>query len=113
MNFMISILGWLLWNWAEFTMAKADMDDDGNPNTNLSVREYANSHYPTWIGSLLCIPLLLWIGYRNLSIDPLASIVGVESSIGWNDLYLVGAGAAWEAFIFGVKKVRKFYKQQP
>lgn len=141
MNFFISILGWFLWNWAEFSVVKQEGDGSEyepglmlfiKTNEELSdhhktilsegirmilkspvtLRMYAKTHYETWIGSLGCIFLLLWIGYRNLSVDPLAPLFGVESKLGWNDLYLVGSGIVWDAFIFGFKKVRKFFKKK-
>jgi len=141
MNFFISILGWFLWNWAEFSVVKQEGDGseyepeivkyinasnglDDNSKTLLAngvrmilkspvtLKMYAKTHYETWIGSLGCIFLLLWIGARNLSVDPLAPLFGVEAKLGWNDLYLVGSGVVWDAFIFGFKKVRKFFKKK-
>lgn len=141
MNFFISILGWFLWNWAEFSVVKQEGDgseyesdilkfvnaatvlDDNTKiivsqgikailKSPVTLRMYAKTHYETWIGSLGCIFLLLWIGARNLSVDPLAPLFGVETKLGWNDLYLVGSGVVWDAFIFGFKKVRKFFKKK-
>lgn len=112
MNFMISILGWFLWNLAEFTMAKQELDEDGNPNTNMNFSEYKHTHWPSWIGSFFSTFLLLWIGYRQLNLEPFQVITGGES-LAWNDLYYLGAGAAWEAFLWLVKKIRKHFKNKP
>lgn len=139
LNFMISLLGWFLWNWAEFSLAKQDGDGSeysagllrvvnecpglsdhqkefltvgikGILKAPVNLIMYAKTHYETWIGSLGCIALLLWVGYRQLNIDPFASMIGINS--GWNDLYLIGSGAAWDALIFVFKKIKKFFKNK-
>lgn len=101
----------MLWNLAELYIEKSSKETDADPNTNWNIVDYAKSHWPLWIGSLLCIPVLLWLGYRNLNIDPLGSITGVDLGI-WNDLYILGAGAAFEGFVFAVKKVQSYFKKK-
>lgn len=111
MNFFISIIGWLVWNIAEAQIEKGDKDNDGNAATAFSYSDYAKRHTLIWAGSLLCIPVLLWIGYRQLDINPIGSLLGVETNA-WHDLYILGAGAAFEAFIFAVKKIKSFFKKK-
>lgn len=108
MNFMITILGWALWNWAAFSIEKDTYDDAAK---DMPLREYRKRNWDGWIGSLLCVPLLLWIGFRQMSIDPFAELL-VGHKIGWNDLYLLGSGFAWEALIFGIKKAKSFFKKR-
>lgn len=110
MNFMISILGWFLWTWVNFTIEKWEADDDGDDKTVFSFTHYKDKYWPTWIGSLACVPLLLWIGSRQLNLDAFGSLIAPGVSLGWNDLYLLAAGAAFEALIFAVKRIRKFFK---
>jgi hypothetical protein len=112
MNFFISLLGWFLWNWAELTVTKAQFDDDNDEKTKFKIREYAYTHWTIWIGSAACIFLLLWVGYKNLSIDPLAPVFGVNTKLGWNDLYLLGSGAAFDAIIYATKAIKKFFKKK-
>jgi hypothetical protein len=112
MNFFISIVGWFLWNWAQLTMEKKMLDEDGNPQTNFTFKDYINKQYTYWVGSLICVPVLLWIGYRNLNIDPLASLIGIDAKIGWHDAYLLGSGAAFEAVIFIVSVIRNYFKKK-
>jgi len=81
MNFLISILGWLIWNVAEAQIEKGDKDNDANELTAFSYKDYARRHALIWFGSLLCIPVLLWIGYRQLNIDPVGSLLGLEPNI--------------------------------
>lgn len=109
MNFMISVLGWFLWNWGELELTKRELDDDGNPNTNFGFREYKQKKWTTWVGSIAFIPVLLWVGYMGLDLKPLQSIMGENH--GWNDLYYLGAGFAWEAFIFLIIRAHKFLKR--
>lgn len=110
MNFIITILGWALWNLAEMQIDKDKYDKDGDDTTNFNFKSYAKGHAITWVGSFLCMFALLIIGYRQLDISPIGLMFGAETT-GWNDLYLFGSGAAWDAVIFGFKKVKeKFAK---
>ena len=111
MNFFISILGWALWNWAEFEIKKRELDEDENPHTSYTFKEFKDRKWSSWIGSLLCIPVLLWIGSKELDINPLGSLIGHES-LGWNDLYLLASGAFWEIVLFVIKKVRSIIKKK-
>lgn len=133
MNFIITLLGWFLWNWAEFSITKEKGDgfefakrfiailggyavsDDVKKSveTQLSqefnkpetFRDYMRGHYETWVGSFVCMFVLLIIGYRQLDINPIGLLIGVETN-GWNDVYLFGAGAAWDIVIFMFKRVK-------
>jgi hypothetical protein len=140
MNFMISIIGWFLWNWAEFSITKesgdgfvyakkvnALIDETTITPTEknsimvrlmeifkkpLSLREYAATHYETWVGSLVTIPVILWMCSRQLNLDVFAPIAGSGIPLGWNDLYLLGAGVVWDAFIFLFKYVKNFFRKK-
>lgn len=117
MNFMISIAGWFLWNWGEFTITKEEADNDNDPNTVVTLKDFKNKKYPTWIGSLVCVPVVLWIISKQINLDLLAPIVffdgeGKSGGFGAHDIYLLGAGAAWEAFIFIGRWVRSFFKKK-
>ena len=107
MNFMISIVGWFLWNWAEFSITKEAGDES---EKKISLPHYAQGHWETWIGSLVMTTVLLWVGHRQLNLDPFEVVLGTK--LGWNDLYLLGSGAAWDAFIFGFKWVKNFFKKK-
>lgn len=139
MNFMVSLLGWFLWNWAEYSIIKQEgegsqysqpivklLDSAGIPDdvrlklivniqailkAPITFGQYAKNHYETWVGSLGCIALLLWFGYTRMDINPFASLIGLESK-GWNDVYLLGSGVVWDAIMFAFKRVRKFYKKK-
>lgn len=111
MNFFISIIGWMIWTIAELYIEKSTKDSDGDPLTNWDFNGYAKANWPVWIGSLLCIPVLLWIGYRNLDINPVGSLLGTDVNA-WHDLYILGAGAFFQAFIYAVKKVKSFFKKK-
>lgn len=106
LNLIPVVLGWGLWNWAELVMEQRSLDNDGNPNTNFSFADFKKKKKFTWIGNLLCCPLMLWIGYKGLSLDLLEPIIGAK--LGWNDLYLLGSGAAFEIILFIISWIRKF-----
>lgn len=105
MNFIITLIGWFLWNWAEFSITKETNEETGKTTP---FRDYMKSHFETWIGSFVCMFALLIIGYRQMDINPLGLLIGVEVN-GWNDLYLFAAGGAWDAVIFIFKKIRNFF----
>lgn len=98
MNFFISVIGWAVWTIAEMEITRRRLDSDGNPQTNFSWYDYRKSHRFIWIGSFLCIPLLLWLGYAKMNLDPLEPITGAK--VGWHDLYYLGSGFAFEFIIF-------------
>lgn len=108
---IIAFFGWLVWFFAELYIEKSQKEKDDDPSTSFTLKDYASSHWPVWIGSFLCIPILLWVGARNLSIDPLGSLLG-EGSVVWHDLYILGSGAAFELFCFLVKKVKKYFAKK-
>lgn len=108
---LIAFVGWLLWFVAELYIEKSEKENDSNDATVFTLRDYAHSHWPIWIGSFLCIPVILWMGARNLDIDPFGSLLG-EGKKPWHDLYILGSGAAFELFCFGVKKIKKVVKKK-
>lgn len=110
MNFMISILGWFLWNWAELVIEQRTLDEDGNPSTNFSFRDFVAKKKYLWIGNLLCCPVILWIGAKGLTLDLLAPITGTP--LGWHDLYILGSGPAFELIIFLGIRVRNIFKKK-
>lgn len=110
MNFFISLLGWFLWNWAEITIKERQLREDGDPTTNFRLRDFAAEKKYTWIGSLACVFLLLWLGAQKLGLKPLAPILGHE--IDWNDLYLLAAGPAFEIIIFLIGQVNRILKKK-
>ena len=110
MNFIFSIVGWVIWNIAQAEIERRTLDEDGNPDTNFSYGKYASKHLFIWIGSLLCCFFLLIVGAKQLSLDPLESLIGHK--LGWSDLYYAGAGPAFDIFIFTVTKVRKLLSEK-
>lgn len=109
MNFLGSILGWLVWNIAELVMRQKELEEDGDPNTNFHFREYAEKKRFYWVGSFVTCFLLLWIGANELSLDPLEPLTGHK--LGWTDLYYVGSGAAFELIIFIIVKINRIAKK--
>lgn len=110
MKFFISILGWFLWNWAELTMTKKELDEDGDPQTNFTIKDFASKKWAMWIGSFASIFMLLWIGSAKLSLHPFEVITGEKMA--WNDFYYLLSGAAWDAVLFGVTYIHKFFKKR-
>jgi hypothetical protein len=107
MNFLISIFGWLAWNFSILSIDKDKYDTTGKA---FPLKEYAHKHWDNWIGSLITIPLLLYIGYRGLDLNPLSAID--LHTVGWNDLYYMCSGFAFEAIKYAIGKTQNIFKKQ-
>jgi len=105
LNLIPVLLGWFLWNWAELVLEQRALDEDGNPQTNFTFSDFSKKKRFVWIGNLFCCPLMLWIGYKGLSLDILEPLIGAK--LGWSDFYLLASGAAFEMILFLVTWVRK------
>jgi hypothetical protein len=99
MNFLISLAGWALWNLIAFRIEKDKFDDE---DKEFPIKTYARKTWENWVTSLVMIPVLLFLGYRGLGLNPLA-VFGTEQ-IGWNDTYYLGAGFFTEVLMYTVKK---------
>jgi hypothetical protein len=110
MNFLGSILGWIVWNITELVVTQKELEEDGDPSTNLHLKEYAYKKIYYWIGSFFTCLLLLWIGAKGLNLDPLEPLTGHK--LGWSDLYYPGAGLAFEALIFLIIRIKTLIKKQ-
>lgn len=101
MNFLISLAGWALWNLIAFRIEKDKYDDEDKA---FPIKAYARKTWENWVTSLVMIPVLLFLGYKGLGLNPLA-VFGTEQ-IGWNDTYYLGAGFFTEVLMYTVKKWR-------
>lgn len=110
MNFFISLLGWFLWNWAELTIKDKQLREDNDPTTVFRFKDFASEKKYVWIGSLACVPLLLWLGSQKLGLQPLAPLLG--HNFDWNDLYLLAAGPAFEIIIFISAQINRILKRK-
>lgn len=107
---MISVVGWFLWNWGELTYEKKQLDEDGNPQTNFSIKDFSKKKYTYWIGSFVSIALLLWFGSQNMDLHPFEAITGEK--LKWNDSFYLLSGVVFEAIIFGITVVHKYFKKK-
>lgn len=99
MNFLISLAAWLAWNVIIFRIEKDKFDDE---DKEFPIKTYARKTYDNWLASLFMIPVLLFMGYKGLGLNPMG-VFGSEE-IGWNDTYYLGAGFFTEAVIYAIKK---------
>lgn len=109
MKIGITLIAWFLWNWGELTIRKSELDDDNNPNTNFSFKEYMGIKWTYWVGSFAMIFILLWMGKIKIDLSQLDGIVG---KLTWNDLYYLAPGAGFEALIFGIRWIRNYFKKR-
>lgn len=103
LNIYVSLLGWLAYNVFMFSMAKDKYD---NSNTKFPLRQYVAKVWDNWLASFIVVPILLWVGYRQLDIisNPLDEHA---ARIAWNDLYYLASGFATEFIMNLIKKIVK------
>lgn len=100
-----AFIGWLVFNVIMWRIEKNKYD---KLHERFPWGKYAGETYDEWLTSIVCVPLILWIGYRSLSLNPLAQGLDV-ANLDWNDLYYLCAGFAPELIIkifskFGIIK---------
>jgi len=103
LNFLISIFGWLAFNFALFSMEKDEYDEK---DQEFPISKYIKKHWDNWLGSLFVIPLILYIGYKQLSLNPLSPIDFEQAH--WSDLYYMSAGFAFEFLKVSINKIKKW-----
>lgn len=102
MNILLTLLGWLLWTWIIFNLAKNEYDDR---NEIFDFKIYTAKNWDNWIGSIIAATFLLVIGHMGLGLD-LIRVVDETHPPKWSDLYYAGSGVLYEALILMVKKIR-------
>lgn len=106
MNILLTLLGWLAWNFGLFTMEKDKADDLGKP---FDLRHYAACYWDNWLFSLIFIPILIIMGIRGLGLEALP--IGDFEHLKWNDIYYLGAGCFAEIAKYLISTARNKWKQ--
>jgi hypothetical protein len=94
--FYAALFGWFAFNAILFRIEK-DKNDDTDLDFNL--KHYASKTWDNWLASLVCVPIVLYLGYNQLSIG----MIDAENPQ-WKDLYYLGAGFLPELVIVAWKK---------
>lgn len=94
--FYAAIFGWLAFNVILFRIEKDKSDDAG---ADFSVKLYAAKAWDNWLASLVCVPIVLYLGYKQLNIG----MIDVDDP-SWSDLYYLAAGFLPELIIVAWKK---------
>lgn len=95
LNAVAALVGWVAW-----TVIMLSLYKDENEKT-WNFKAYFFEHWDNWFASLVCIPVLLWIGYKRLNLG----VVGIETP-DWNDLYYLASGFVPEGVKMAWKKWR-------
>ena len=94
-NAMGAFVAWIAW-----TVIMLSLYKDENEKT-WNFKAYVGEHWDNWAASFVCIPVLLWIGYKQLSLG----VLDLEKP-DWNDLYYLASGFAPEMVKMAYKKWR-------
>lgn len=102
LNIYISFFAWAAYNVIMFRIKKDEFDDR---DEDFPLTKYIYHTWDNWLSSLAVVPILLWLGYRQLHVidDPLTGIKEVK----WNDLYYLLSGFITEFLIDRYKAWRK------
>ena len=98
MNILLTILGFLGWNWFEFVQAKDTYD---NQNTKFNFREYTAKKWDNWVWTLIVAVTLYVVGHAGLG---MAFITTFTDKLEWSDLYYLGSGFFSELISFSYRK---------
>lgn len=93
-NWYISFFAWAAYNVIIFRIAKDEFD---KRHEKFQYGMYFSETWDNWLSSLVMVPILLWLGYRQLHIidDPLTGIKNLH----WSDLYYLMSGFITELVI--------------
>ncbi len=105
MNILLTLLGWLAWNFGLFSMEKDQVDAEGKP---MDLKRYASCYWDNWVFSLIFIPILIIVGIKGLGFEALP--FGDLEHFQWHDLYYLGAGAFAEIAKYYISLARKKWK---
>jgi hypothetical protein len=94
--FFAALFGWLAFNVILFRIEKDKADDT---DQGFSIKAYVKKYWDNWLASLVCVPIVLYLGYNQLSIG----MIDVDSPE-WKDIYYLGAGFFPELVIVAWKK---------
>lgn len=91
-----SLFAWLAFNVIMLRMAKDVQDDKGEA---FSLSNYVQKTWDNWLASLVCVPVLLYIGMSKLDIGAIDA-----GALQWSDLYYLLSGFLPELVIVMYKK---------
>lgn len=98
-----AFIGWLFWNVGKFSLDKDSYDDR---HETFPLTRYVYEHVDNWLFSIVAIPVLLYIGYKQLNFGDIGIVEGVSK---WSDLYYLSSGFIAEA---GKDRYKKWRKKQ-
>lgn len=102
MNILLSLLGWLAWNFGLFTMEKDKADDEGK---DFDIRHYVYCYWDNWVFSAIFIPILIIFGIKGLGLN--AVPIGDFEDLQWSDAYYLAAGCLAEIAKYYITLIRK------
>lgn len=101
-NLAITFWAWFAWNVLKFSFDKDGYDDTGKM---FPFKEYKNAHWDNWIASFVMIPILLFVGSKQLGLDALGQID--MKGLKWSDWYYLLSGFITELIKDRYKKWKK------
>lgn len=107
MNILLTLLGWLAWNFGLFSYEKDKADDMDQP---FPIGKYIGKYWDNWVLSLLIVPILIIAGIKGLHLEAIP--IGDFKGMKWSDAYYLAAGPLAEILKYYTTIIIKKYKAQ-
>jgi hypothetical protein len=101
LNIYGCVLAWFIFNFGKFVITKDDYDDR---DESFPIWIYIKKNWDNWVLSASFVLLILWLGAKNLGLDPFGQHL---EAVTWNDLYYLLPGPLCEVAIDRYKAWRK------
>lgn len=101
MKILFALGGWLLWNFAVFSL---DKNKDDESHLKFPIWQYVGEKWDNWAGSLICCVVLMFIMKLGYGVDVLNTIN--LGTLKWSDSLIGASGPAYEVVLWMIGKVR-------
>jgi len=103
MKILFALGGWLLWNFAIFSL---DKNKDDEVHRQFPIKQYISEKWDNWVGSLICCFVLFLIMKLGYGVDVLSF---ANINLKWSDALIGASGFAWEGIMWGVGKTKNYF----
>jgi hypothetical protein len=100
MKVLFALTGWLLWNFAIFSLDKNKEDE---AHRKFPIMQYVGEKWDNWLGSLICSAGLFLIMKLGYGVDVL-SLTNIN--LKWSDAFIALGGPGFEIVLWAVGKIK-------
>ena len=100
MKILFALAGWLLWNFAIFTLDKNSNDEK---HIKFPFSQYIGEKWDNWFGSLITCAVLFLVMKLGYGVDVLSL---AQVNLKWSDALIGASGPAFEIILWSIGKVK-------